>query len=79
MVLLAVCILGAVCWRGTEECYSGALPNLVVHPQWEAPTPSLCLEFSFLFPFILIPVLLAPLKSRAQNQGFSHEIGVHGS
>ena len=63
MVLLAVCILGAVCWRGTEECYSGAL----VVPAAQLGRPSTVGGTNaFLVPLILI---LIPFHSHSGPSG----------
>ena len=67
MVLLAVCILGAVCWRGTEECYSGAL----VVPAAQLGRPSTVGgSNAFLVPRVLI---LIPFHSHSGPAGATEE------
>ena len=63
MVLLAVCILGAVCWRGTEECYSGA-PAQLGRPSTVGGTNA------FLVPLLLI---LIPFHSHSGPSGATEE------
>ena len=63
MVSLAVCILGAVCWRGTEEWYSGA-PAQLGRPSTVGGTNA------FLVPLLLI---LIPFHSHSGPSGATEE------